>query len=114
MYTNVYNESLWSWSSQRKLLVRNGKYRCTELARIVLVRGWPGPGREIHLRRSEMNTLYLKMLVKIQNLMIREEGQDLVEYALLVALLSTGTVAAAKTLASAINTQFAAITANIT
>ena len=35
-----------------------------------------------------MNNLFLTLYVKLQNLMNREEGQDLVEYALLVALIA--------------------------
>jgi Flp pilus assembly pilin Flp len=61
-----------------------------------------------------MNTLYLKFLVKMQDLMNREDGQDLVEYALLVALISTAVVAGANKVATAINTQFNAIAAQIT
>jgi len=34
-----------------------------------------------------MNNLFLSLYVRLQNLMTREEGQDLVEYALLVALI---------------------------
>ena len=60
-----------------------------------------------------MNTLYLNLLVKIQNLMSREEGQDLVEYALIVALISTACVAGAKAVASAITGEFNAIAGNI-
>jgi len=60
-----------------------------------------------------MNTLYLKLLVKMQDLMHREEGQDLVEYALIVALISTACVAGAKSVATAINGEFASIAANI-
>ena len=33
-----------------------------------------------------MNTMLVKLHVKLQDLMNREEGQDLVEYALVVAL----------------------------
>ena len=40
-----------------------------------------------------MNTLFLKMYIKAQDLMHRDEGQDLVEYALLVALISLGAIA---------------------
>jgi pilus assembly protein Flp/PilA len=61
-----------------------------------------------------MNSMYLKLLVKIQNLMNNEDGQDLVEYALLVALLSTAVVASAGTVATAINAQFTRIAATIT
>lgn len=43
-----------------------------------------------------MNTMLMKMYVKAQNLkdlMSCDEGQDLVEYALLVALISLGAIA---------------------
>ena len=60
-----------------------------------------------------MNTMYLKLLVKMQNLMNREDGQDLVEYALLVALLSVGAVASTRLVAAAIVTQFTAISTAI-
>ena len=60
-----------------------------------------------------MNTMYLKLLVKMQDLMNREEGQDLVEYALLVALISTACVAGIGKVATAINGEFTAIAGNI-
>jgi pilus assembly protein Flp/PilA len=60
-----------------------------------------------------MNTLYLKLLVKIQNLTMQEEGQDLVEYALLIALISTAVVAGATKLAAAITSQFNTIATTI-
>jgi pilus assembly protein Flp/PilA len=41
--------------------------------------------------------------------MTREEGQDLVEYALLVALIALGAAASMKTLAGAISTEFTTI-----
>ena len=41
-----------------------------------------------------MNNLLLKLYVKTQNLINREDGQDLVEYALLVALVALGSIAA--------------------
>jgi len=40
-----------------------------------------------------MNTMLLKLYVKFQDLMNREEGQDLVEYALVLALITVGAVA---------------------
>ena len=43
-----------------------------------------------------------------------EEGQDLVEYALLVVLIALGAVAAMKSLASAISDAFSNATANLT
>jgi pilus assembly protein Flp/PilA len=56
-----------------------------------------------------MNTLFLKMFVKVQNLMAREEGQDLVEYALLITLVALAAVAGINKVASAINTVFSNI-----
>jgi pilus assembly protein Flp/PilA len=53
-----------------------------------------------------MNNLYLKLYAKCQNLLSSEEGQDLVEYALLVALLSVAAVAFLPNLASAVSTTF--------
>jgi Flp pilus assembly pilin Flp len=50
----------------------------------------------------------------LQSLTRREEGQDLVEYALLIALLSLGLVAIGSSVASAIDTQFFLIAATIT
>jgi pilus assembly protein Flp/PilA len=56
-----------------------------------------------------MNTMLLKMYVKFQDLMSREEGQDLVEYALVVALIALGAAASMKVLATAISTEFTTI-----
>lgn len=40
-----------------------------------------------------MNTVLLKLNLKFRNLITREEGQDLVENALLLALIGVGAVA---------------------
>jgi pilus assembly protein Flp/PilA len=56
-----------------------------------------------------MNNLFLAMYVKLQDLMNREEGQDLVEYALVVALIAFGATAGMKALASGLNTAFSNI-----
>jgi len=40
-----------------------------------------------------MNNMLLMLFVKLQNLVNREEGQDLVEYALLVSLLALAAIA---------------------
>jgi pilus assembly protein Flp/PilA len=40
-----------------------------------------------------VNTLLLKLYLKIQDLTVQESGQDIVEYALVVALLSFGVTA---------------------
>ncbi|MGO9435397.1 MAG: Flp family type IVb pilin [Terracidiphilus sp.] len=60
-----------------------------------------------------MRDLLLKVSVKMQILMAREEGQDLVEYALVVALIAFGAVAAMQGLASEINTSFNVISSDL-
>jgi len=60
-----------------------------------------------------MNTLFLKMYVKAQDLLTREEGQDLVEYALLIALVALAAVAGVNKVASAINTVFSNISTTL-
>lgn len=60
-----------------------------------------------------MNDLMLKMYVKMQDLMSREEGQDLVEYALVVALIAFGAVAGMKTLSTEINSAFNTISSDL-
>ena len=57
-----------------------------------------------------MNTMLLKMYVKFQDLMNREEGQDLVEYALVLALIALGATVSMKALATGISTAFTNIT----
>lgn len=53
-----------------------------------------------------MNTLLLKLYIQLQNLTSREEGQDLVEYALLCSLLAFGWVMGVKNVATALNSAF--------
>jgi pilus assembly protein Flp/PilA len=57
--------------------------------------------------------MLLKLYVKVQELMNREEGQDLVEYALLVALVSLAAVSGVKGLASAITSVFSNISTSL-
>jgi pilus assembly protein Flp/PilA len=60
-----------------------------------------------------MNNMMIKLFVKMQSLMNREEGQDLVEYALVVALVAFGATAALKTLGSGLNTAFSSISSTL-
>jgi pilus assembly protein Flp/PilA len=60
-----------------------------------------------------MNTMLLKLYVKFQDLKNREEGQDLVEYALILALIALGATVAMKALATAISTEFNTITGSL-
>jgi pilus assembly protein Flp/PilA len=56
-----------------------------------------------------MNNMLLKLYVKFQDLASREEGQDLVEYALVVALIAFGATVGMKSLATGLNTAFSNI-----
>jgi pilus assembly protein Flp/PilA len=53
-----------------------------------------------------MKDRFLKLSAKMQTLMMRDEGQDLIEYALVVALIAMAATAGMKTLATDINTAF--------
>ena len=56
-----------------------------------------------------MNTLMLTLFVKIHNLFSHDEGQDLVEYALVVAIIALGATASMQSLATVISTAFGSI-----
>ena len=56
-----------------------------------------------------MNDRLLKLSVKMQVLLMQEEGQDLIEYALVVALIAFAAVTAMQTLAKDINNVFTGI-----
>jgi pilus assembly protein Flp/PilA len=56
-----------------------------------------------------MKETMLKLSAKIQTLMLQEEGQDLIEYALVVALIAFAATAGMKTLAGDINVAFSNI-----
>ena len=60
-----------------------------------------------------MNNLLLKLYVKFQELTSREEGQDLVEYALVVALIAFGATAGMTSLATGINTAFSNVSSQL-
>jgi pilus assembly protein Flp/PilA len=53
-----------------------------------------------------MNNLLLNLYVRFQDLMRRDEGQDLVEYALVVALIALGATIGMKDLAGGIDKAF--------
>jgi pilus assembly protein Flp/PilA len=60
-----------------------------------------------------MNNLFLAMYVKLQNLMNREEGQDLVEYALLVCLIALAAITGVNKVATAVTTVFSNISSSL-
>jgi pilus assembly protein Flp/PilA len=61
-----------------------------------------------------MNSLLLKIYVELQSLLAHEEGQDLVEYALVVALLAFGAISGMKVLSTGINHAFSQIGVTLT
>ncbi|MGO8758974.1 MAG: Flp family type IVb pilin [Terracidiphilus sp.] len=60
-----------------------------------------------------MRDTLLNLYVKLQGLKNREEGQDLVEYALLVALIALVCIAGVNNVASAVNTVFNNISSSL-
>ena len=63
--------------------------------------------------KNTMNNLFLALYVKLQTLMTREEGQDLVEYALLVCLIALAAITGVNKVASAITLVFSNISASL-
>jgi pilus assembly protein Flp/PilA len=61
-----------------------------------------------------MNDLMLKMYVGLKSVIAREEGQDLVEYALVVALIAFGAITGMGALATGLNKAFSQIAATLT
>ena len=53
-----------------------------------------------------MSKLLCNLFINLQNLQNSEEGQDLVEYALVVALIAFGATAGMSSMSGAINTAF--------
>lgn len=56
-----------------------------------------------------MKDKLLKLSVKLQTALMSEEGQDLIEYALIVALVAFAATAGMSTLAGSINAAFTSI-----
>jgi pilus assembly protein Flp/PilA len=57
---------------------------------------------------SKMNVNLLKLAIKMRTL-LKEDGQDLIEYALVVALIAFAATAGMQTLATALNNAFTGI-----
>jgi pilus assembly protein Flp/PilA len=60
-----------------------------------------------------MNNMILRLHQMFQDLKNREDGQDLVEYALTVALIALGAVAGIGSLASGINNAFLTLSSTL-
>jgi pilus assembly protein Flp/PilA len=61
-----------------------------------------------------MKDTLLKLSIKMQTLLASEEGQDLIEYALVVSLIAFAATAGMTTLAKDINTAFINIGTTLT
>jgi len=60
-----------------------------------------------------MNDTILKLLTKFNGLKNREEGQDLVEYSLLIALIALVCISGISHIATAVNTVFGNISSSL-
>ena len=60
-----------------------------------------------------MRLRFRRIILNLQCWMRRDDGQDLVEYALIIALIALGAAASMKALATAISTEFRTITGNL-
>jgi pilus assembly protein Flp/PilA len=60
-----------------------------------------------------MNATFLKLYVKFQSLWDSEEGQDLVEYALLMVIISLGLVTSMRGIATALITFFTNVSTSL-
>jgi pilus assembly protein Flp/PilA len=61
-----------------------------------------------------MNNTLLKLYVNAKTLMACEEGQDLVEYALVVALIAFGAITGMGFLATGLNNAFSGVASTLT
>jgi pilus assembly protein Flp/PilA len=61
-----------------------------------------------------MKDTVLKFAIKMQNMLSEDEGQDLIEYALVVALIALAATAGMGTLAKAINAAFTSVGSKLT
>ena len=60
-----------------------------------------------------MKNMMLKLFVTAQNMIASEEGQDLVEYALVVALIAFGAIAGMSALSNELNVAFGSISTKV-
>jgi Flp pilus assembly pilin Flp len=60
-----------------------------------------------------MNNTFLKLYVVCQDLTQSEDGQDLVEYALLCSLIALSLIASIGTIASAVNAVFTNVSGSL-
>jgi pilus assembly protein Flp/PilA len=74
---------------------------------------FPTPTAKSILGEEKMKNLMHLIVARLQGLKNQEEGQDLVEYALVVALIAFGATAGMGALASGINNAFNTISSTL-
>jgi pilus assembly protein Flp/PilA len=65
--------------------------------------------REANDGKASMNTFFLGLIVQFRNLVSCEEGQDLVEYALILAIIALGATASMQSLSAMISALYIAL-----
>jgi pilus assembly protein Flp/PilA len=68
---------------------------------------------EIQPTEDDMNTLLLKLFLKFREFRDREEGQDMVEYALVVALIALAAVSSMQHVGTALTNRFNSISSAV-
>ena len=63
---------------------------------------------------EKMKDIAMKFCIKLQGLLSQDDGQDLVEYALIVALIALACCAGMQSLATAINAGFTTLGTTLT
>ena len=64
-------------------------------------------------RKDKVNNILLKLYVRLQDLLSREEGQDMVEYALLIGLISLGCTATSQFLAQGLSSAYSNLSTSL-
>jgi pilus assembly protein Flp/PilA len=97
-----------------KLLILNCDLNLTNIGTpLALGKGTLAEAGNSQNGEFRMNNLLLKLYIKFQDLKNGEEGQDLVEYALVVALIAFGATAGMTALAGGINSAFNTISSKL-
>jgi len=65
------------------------------------------------VKEFEMHDIILRMYVRLHDILSRDEGQDLVEYALVVALIAFGAIAGMNALSGGINSAFKTVSSKL-
>ena len=69
--------------------------------------------RPILSERTHLKNRFVNLYLKVRELLDHEEGQDLVEYALLITLVALAAVGGMRHVASAVNTVFTNISTTL-